>query len=84
VTLGTAAMWLLAFWITLAERELATRCTQAIRDRQPVVGANYSALFELVLCIDVWFLVTDYWLGIPIVVGAWIGGYHSIKREKTF
>lgn len=76
----TVALVLLAFGITFLEEAIATRRTQATTARRPVAGANWSALFEFTLLVDVWFLMTDYWLAIPIVLGAWIGAYTSIRR----
>lgn len=73
-------LWLLAFGITFAEEAIAVRRTQATTAHRPIAGANWSALFEFTLLIDIWFLLTDKWLGIPIVLGAWIGAYISIRR----
>jgi hypothetical protein len=61
--------------ITVAETFLGTRQTRAIIEGRVIHAANWAALFEFVLVVDIWLLVSERWLVVPIVAGAWWGVY---------
>lgn len=69
-----------AFAITVAETYLGTKQTRAISESRIFHAAHWAALFELVLVLDVWFIVEARWLVAPIVVGAWCGVILTKRR----
>lgn len=84
-------MWVLvaiaAFGITFAEAWITTRGTQAVmraRDdpspRNCHRGAAWDTLFEVVLFVDVLIVVGYRWSVIPIVIGAYLGTYLSLRH----
>lgn len=45
-------------------------------------AVRWGGLFEIVLCLDIWFISRDYWLAIPIVVGAMLGAWIAVRRQR--
>jgi len=76
----TALLWVAVCVLTICETYIATRRTQAIVGKRRIVAANWEAVFEAVLLLDIYLITNDYWLGIPICIGAWIGMYFSLKK----
>jgi uncharacterized membrane protein YfcA len=72
---------LAVFLITMGETFVAGREKQAIEDRQAVRAATWSTIFEALLLIDIWLVVHEVWVAVPILIGAWLGTWIAVKRR---
>jgi hypothetical protein len=84
-------LWIAVFAITVAETLIATwegradrRSTTARTNKWSLRSSHWAALFELVLFLDVYLIVTEGWHVIfPILAGAWLGKYWSLERRRA-
>lgn len=72
---------LVAFALTTAEEALAARRTQAITGKHPIQAANWSAIFDAVLFLDVYLIIGHWWLVGPIVAGSWLGCWWAVRTR---
>lgn len=72
-------LWLLAFGLTAIEEFVATRRTLAISERRRWHAANWCALFDALLVLDMVLIVADPWLAVPMIAGSWVGAWVSLK-----
>jgi len=85
-------MWLeaLAFTLTLTETWVATlearadrRSTPAKTNRFSIAAANWAAIFEAILLMDIALIVhAGVSVGVAIVAGAWLGKYIAVERRR--
>lgn len=75
-------LWLLAFGLTAVEEFVATRRTLAISERRRLAAANWCALFDAILVVDMVLLVSDPWLAVPMIAGSWCGAWVSLAPKQ--
>lgn len=74
---------LAVFVISLAFDWVATRELQAVLARQPELAAAMAALLEGFSWLYVVAFISNKWLVIPAVVGAYLGTYLATKYHKS-
>jgi hypothetical protein len=77
--------WLLvvlAFTLTAAEAWVCTRRMQSLVRGRAAITANWDTLFEALLFVDLLLIIEDRRLIVPILVGAWLGSYYSIRYGR--
>lgn len=87
----TVALWLAAFGLTWIENVISTRGGRADRqstasktNRYSKIAANWDVLFNIVLLVDTWLVVSQgFELLIPISAGAWLGTYTELERRRA-
>jgi hypothetical protein len=82
VTWADAALGLAAFAVTWVEAAIGTRQLRATVRGDAWRAAHWGALFEFVLLLDIWFLIHAYWLAVPVILGAWLGVFYSVRTQK--
>lgn len=76
-------MWILAFVLTYCECAVGARYTKSVADGDRWRAANWGVLFEALLLVDIWFMLSSRWLAIPILCGAWLGVYRTVGKRTT-
>ena len=77
-------MWLLglaAFALTVAESIVYVKQTKAVVAGSAVKAANWATAFEALLFFDVLLIVHSWWFLPPILAGAWLGMYWTVKQR---
>ncbi len=74
-----AGLVCLAFALTAGETSVGTRYTRAVAEKRRGAAVGYGVLFEALLLADIWFLVSDRWLAIPILIGAAVGTWWAVR-----
>lgn len=77
-----ALLALLAFGLSAGEEWIAARRTQAIAAGQARAAAWWSGVFDAVLFVDVWLIVSRWWLVVPIVLGSALGCYWAVRGRS--
>lgn len=85
-----ALLWLVVFALTIAETWVATaegradrQATTAKHNRFSLTAAHWAAAFEALLLIDIILIAKEsIWLGVPIIIGAWLGKYAAVERRR--
>lgn len=73
---------LLAFLLTAAESYVVIRGRQATAARRAAHAANWDVALELLLFVDIVLIIEARWIIVPIVFGAWLGTYLSVKHSQ--
>ena len=73
-------LWPVAFVLTYLECSVGARYTRCVADGVRVQAAHWGTVFEALLLVDIWFITTSKWLAIPILMGAWLGIYRTVRR----
>ncbi len=79
---GQVILAVLAFGLTAAETSLSATYTRAVVARRRWPAVAWGTLFEAVLLLDVWLLVSSRWLILPILLGAAVGIWWVMKPLK--
>jgi hypothetical protein len=80
---GEAGLALLAFALTAAETSVSAVYTRAIVARRRWPAVIWGVVFEAVLLADIWFLVSERWLAVPILVGAGVGIWWIMRDPRV-
>jgi hypothetical protein len=80
----------LAFIITFAENWVSARSRGAERQskmaktpRYSIFAANWAALFDLILIVDMYLSVHDFWLVVPwFLAGGWLGEIVACEQAR--
>lgn len=76
-----ALLALAAFFLTAAETSVGTSYTRAVVAVNIRHAVFWGVLFEALLLVDIWFLMTTYWLAVPILLGAGVGIWWTLNRK---
>lgn len=77
--------WLVAvglFLLYSMVEALDAALTLAITRHQSVRSANMTLVLYVILGIEVLAFVSNYLYSVPIALGAWLGTYLQLEREK--
>ena len=74
------ALAVTAFALTALETGVGARYTQSVVAKNVRVAVGWGVLFEGLLLADVWFLMTDKWLAIPILAGSAVGIWWVVRK----
>ena len=61
---------------------LDSSLTLSITRHQSIRSANTTLILYIILAIEVFAFVSNYLYAIPIALGAWLGVYLLLEREK--
>ncbi|NUO17201.1 MAG: hypothetical protein HUU03_12250 [Planctomycetaceae bacterium] len=85
--LGTIGWIVAAYVVTFAENVLQMKGMRALLAGKRFRTAAIDAVYDVVLLIDVWFIIEKWWLVFPIVVASFHGSYYAfperLEAEKT-
>lgn len=70
-----------AYAITFLENVLQMRAMRALLAGQRMRTAVLDAIYDLVLLVDVWLIIEQWWLVFPIVVASFHGSYYAFPQR---
>jgi hypothetical protein len=74
---------LLAFALSAVEEIVVTRSRQAVGRRDALAAGGWSALFDFLIFVDVYLVVTTgWWMVVPICAGSALGAWHGVRSGQ--
>lgn len=82
--MNAAVLVVAAYVITFTESVVQMRALQAFNSKRRFATSAWDAIYDVILLVDVWLIVQEWWLVFPIVVASFHGSWYAFpsRQEK--